>query len=51
MTATFESLKATMESMAVQFKGFQEMMVTSLNKLSALEAWCVTTKESVGTLL
>jgi hypothetical protein len=51
MAVTIESLKATMESMANQFKGFQEMMVTSLDKLSVLEAWRVTTEESMDMLL
>jgi DNA repair exonuclease SbcCD ATPase subunit len=51
MAATVESLKATMESMAAQFKGFQEMMATSLDKLSALEAWHTKAEESMGTLL
>ena len=51
MAASVDSLKATMESMAAQFKGFQDMMATSLDKLSALEAWRVTTEESMGTLL
>jgi len=51
MAASVDSLKATMESMATQFKGFQDMMATSLDKLSALEAWWVIAKESMGTLL
>ena len=51
MAATVDSLKATMESMANQFKGFQEMMATSLDKLSVLQAWRVTDHESMGTLL
>jgi hypothetical protein len=51
LSATVDSLKAAMESMANQFKGFQEMMATSLDKQSALEAWRVTADESMGTLL
>jgi hypothetical protein len=51
MAVSVKSLKTTMESMATQFKGFQEMMATSLNKLSALEAWHITTEESMDTLL
>jgi hypothetical protein len=50
LSATVDSLKAAMESMANQFKGFQEMMATSLDKLSVLEAWRVTAEESMGTL-
>ena len=51
MATTVESLKESLESMAKQFAGFQDMMVTSLDKLGILEAWHTTAEESMGTLL
>jgi len=51
MAASVEELKETMQSMVGQFAGFQEMMTTTLDKLSALEAWQTTAEESLGTLL
>ena len=51
MAASVEELKETMKSMAIQFAGFHEMMTTTLDKLSALEAWQTTAEESLGTLL
>lgn len=51
MAASVEQLKETLQSMATEFAGFQDMMTTSLDKLKALDTWQVTTEESLGTLL
>jgi len=51
MAASVDDLKTTMQEMAKQFAGFQEMMSTSLDKLSSVEAWRTTAQESMETLL
>ena len=51
MAASVDELKTTMQAMAKQFAGFQDMMSTALDKLGALETWKETADGSLGTLL
>ena len=51
MAASVDELKTTMQAMAMQFAGFQDMMSTALDKLGALETWKETADGSLGTLL
>ncbi|CAD6242088.1 unnamed protein product [Miscanthus lutarioriparius] len=51
MAASVDELKTTMQAMAKQFAGFQDMMSTALDKLGVLETWKETADGSLGTLL
>jgi hypothetical protein len=61
MTTSMDDLKATMENMATQFAGlqemakqflvFQQMMTTTLNKLNNLEAWRTIAETSMETMM
>ena len=51
MAASVDELKTTMQAMAMQFAGFQDMMSTALDKLGALETWKETADGSLGSLL
>ena len=61
MTSLIDDLKTTMDSMAQQltgvqdmvkqFAGFQKMMTTTLDKLNDLEAWRTIAETSMGSMI
>jgi hypothetical protein len=61
MSGSIKDLKTTMDSMAQQlvgvqdmekqFDGFQKMMTTTLDKLNDLEAWRSITETSMGSMM
>jgi hypothetical protein len=61
MTTSIDDLKTTMEAMAkqlagvqdmaTQFTGFQKMMTTTLDKLNNLESWRMIVETSMGSMI
>ena len=61
MATSIDDLKTTMETMATQlagvqdvvkqFAGLQQMMTTTLDKLNNLEAWRIVVETSMGSMM